>query len=126
MIRYLLRTDIMSFSYHTTQIWNQQSRFGQPLRTVRTQHLNWMTQYISWRKCFLQWSSRWCHVNETEAKCFRSEHLADEQLEKFTISPKNSSDDSDTDKDTDTSSPTGTLPAVTDKQDNADDVHQDI
>jgi hypothetical protein len=30
------------------------------------------------------------------------------------------------DKDTDNGSLTGTLPAVIDKQDNADDVHQDI
>jgi hypothetical protein len=51
-------------------------------------------------------------------------HLADNQLERITISPTDGSDDSD--KDTDTDSLTGTLPALIDKQEYADDVHQDI
>lgn len=53
-------------------------------------------------------------------------HLADDQLERFTITLTDSSDNSDMDRDTDTGSLTGTLPAVIDKQYNADDVHQDI
>jgi hypothetical protein len=67
------------------------------------------------------WSSRCHHVVKAAAKYFESE-----QLERFTVNPNNSSDAIDTDKDTNTGSLSETLPAVIDKEDDDDDVHQDI
>jgi len=59
-----------------------------------------------------EWSYRFCHIIDTEAKYFELEHFVLKQLDRFSICPNNNNNSNDTDMET--VSRSGTLFAVTD------------